>query len=59
MEPQCSVLDLKAWHRGSKYVRETLMQLLRKLHESLVLRIYRQVASLGRIHPAEALPKAA
>ncbi len=58
-EPQCSVLDLKAWYRGSKYVRETIKLLPDKLDESLVVRIYRQVASLGRIHPAEAPPKAA
>ncbi len=58
-EPQCSVLDLKAWYRGSKYVRETIKLLPDKLDERLVVRIYRQVASLGRIHPSEAPPKAA
>jgi len=58
-DPQCSVLDLKAWYRGSKYVRETLKLLPEKLDESLVVRIYRQVARLGRVHPAEPLPKAA
>ena len=58
-DPQCSVLDLKAWYRGSKYVRETIKLLPDKLDESLVVRIYRRVASLGRIHPAEAPPKAA
>ncbi len=58
-DPQCSVLDLKAWYRGSKYVRETLKLLPDTLDERLVVRIYRQVASLGRIHPSEAPPKAA
>ncbi len=58
-DPHCSVLDLKAWYRGSKYVRETIKLLPEKLDESLVVRISRQVASLGRIHPAEAPPKAA
>ena len=58
-DPQCSVLDLKASYRGSKYVHETLKLLPDKLDESLVVRIYRQVASLGRIHPSEAPPKAA
>jgi len=59
MDPQCSVLDLKASYRGSKYVRETLKLLPDKLDESLVVHIYRQVATLGRIHPSEAPPKAA
>jgi hypothetical protein len=58
-DPQCSVLDLKAAYRGAKYVRETLKLLPDKLDERLVARIYRQVASLGRIHPPEAPLKAA
>ncbi len=58
-DPQCSVLDLKAYYRGSKYVRETLKLLPDKLDERLVTRIVRQVASLGRIHPPEAPLKAA
>ena len=35
-DPQCSVLDLKAWYRGSRYVRETIKLLPDKLDESLV-----------------------
>ena len=58
-DPQCSVLDLKAWYRGSKYVRETIKLLPDKLDEGLVARIYRQVATLGRIHPPETPLKAA
>jgi putative transposase len=58
-EPQCSVLDLKAAYRGSKYVEETLKLLPAKLDESLVISIYRQVTSLGRIHPPIGLRKAA
>jgi putative transposase len=58
-DPQCSVLDLKASYRGSKYVTETLKLLPEKLDEGLIVRIYRQVASLGRIHPPDAPPKAA
>ena len=58
-DPQCSVLDLKAWYRGSRYVRETIKLLPDKLDESLVVLIYHQVARLGRIHPSEAPPKAA
>jgi putative transposase len=57
-EPECSVLDLKASYRGSKYVSETLKLLPEKLDEGLVARIVRQVARLGRIHPPGALLKA-
>ena len=52
-DPQCSVLDLKASCRGSKYVAETLKLLPDKLDESIVVRIFRQVARLGRIHTAD------
>ena len=50
-DPQCSVLDLKASYRGSKYVAETLKLLPEKLDEHLIARIVLRVASLGRIHP--------
>jgi len=58
-DPQCSVLDLKASFRGSKYVEETLKLLPDKLDEGLIVRIVRKVASLGRIHPPGAALKAA
>ena len=58
-DPQCSVLDLKACYRGSKYVAETLKLLPEKLDEGLIGRIVCQVASLGRIHPPGASLKAA
>ncbi len=58
-DPQCSVLDLKASYRGSKYVSETIKLLPEKPDEGLIERIYRKVASLGRIHPADAPLKAA
>jgi putative transposase len=58
-DPQCSVLDLKASFRGSKYVAETLKLLPEKLDEDLIARIVCKVASLGRIHPPEASLKAA
>ncbi len=58
-DPQCSVLDLKASFRGSKYVAETLKLLPEKLDEGLIARIVRQVASLGRIHPPAPSLKAA
>ena len=53
-DPQCSVLDLKASYRGSKYVAETLKLLPEKPDEDYNgARLFRQVASLGRIHPPE------
>ena len=58
-DPQCSVLDLKAWYRGSKYVAETIKLLPEQPDEALIVRIYRKVASLGRIHPPDAPHKAA
>ena len=58
-DPQCSVLDLKASFRGSKYVTETIKLLPEKLDEGLLARIVCQVASLGRIHPPGASLKAA
>ena len=58
-EPECSVLDLKAWYRGCKYVAETIKLLPEKPEEGLIVRIYRKVASLGRIHPLDAPLKAA
>ncbi len=58
-DPQCSVLDLKASYRGSRYVAETIKLLPDKLDEGLIVRIVRQVASLGRIHPPGASLKAA
>ena len=57
-DPQCSMLVLKASYRGSKYVGETLKLLPDRLDESVVVRIVRHVARLGRIHPSEAPLKA-
>ena len=58
-DPACSVLDLKAYYRGTKYVTETIKLLPEKPEANLMQRIFRQVASLGRIHPAESYPNAA
>jgi putative transposase len=58
-DPQCSVLDLKASYRGSRYVAETLKLLPEKLDEGLIARIVCRVASLGRIHPPGPSLKAA
>jgi len=52
-DPQCSVLDLKAQCRGYTYVLETIKLLPDPPDEYIMAQIVRQVASLGRIHPAE------
>ena len=58
-DPQCSVLDLKASFRGTKYVSETIKLLPEKLDEGLIAHIVCRVALLGRIHPPAASLKAA
>jgi putative transposase len=58
-DPGCSLLDLKAYHRGYKYVSETIKMLPQKPDANIVGQIFRQVASLGRIHPAELYANAA
>jgi putative transposase len=58
-DAQCSVLDLKAAYRGTKYVWETIKLLPEKLDEGLIAHIVCQVALLGRIHPPAALLNAA
>ena len=52
-DPQCSVLDLKARYRGYRYVTELLKLLPEAPDEDLTAQLLRQVAQLGRIHPAE------
>ncbi len=46
-----SVLDLKAYYRGTKYVTETLKMLPQKTNPNLFARIMQRVADLGSIHP--------
>jgi putative transposase len=58
-DPQCSVLDLKAWYRGSKYVTELIKLLPEMPDDDLMARLFRQMAQLGRIHPPEPQLKAA
>lgn len=53
-----SVLDLKAYYRGSKYVTETIKMLQEKPDPDLMSAILRQVAALGSIHPIPALAAA-
>ncbi len=52
-DPQCSVLDLKAQWRGYTYVLETIKLLPDPPDEDIMAQMFRQVASLGRIHPVE------
>ena len=47
-----SVLDLKAYYRGTKYVTETLKMLPHKTDPNLFARIMQRIANLGSIHPA-------
>jgi DDE superfamily endonuclease len=58
-DPQWSVLDLKAYCRGSTYVRETIKLLPAPPDEHIIAQIVHQVANLGRIHPTDAQLKAA
>ncbi len=50
---QWSVLDLKAWYRGSKYVTELIKLLPEKPDDDLMVQVFHQMAQLGRIHPPE------
>jgi hypothetical protein len=56
VEPQMSVLDLKAQCRGTKYVEETIKLLPEKPDADLLERIVRKVVGIGRIHAAPADP---
>lgn len=49
-EAEFSVLDLKAYWRGYKYVTETIKMLREKPDPNLISAIFRQVACLGSIH---------
>ena len=52
--PQFSVLDLKAYYRGLKYVHETLKLLQQKPDPIVLHNISNHVASLGSIHNSQA-----
>jgi len=49
-DPECSVLDLKALCRGTKYLTETIKMLPTKPEPLLLARIFNKLAALGRIH---------
>lgn len=53
-EPPWSVLDLKAYCRGTTYVRETIKLLPDPPDAHIMAQIVHQVANLGRIHPTDA-----
>ena len=52
-DPDFSVLDLKAYYRGYRYVTETIKMLPQKPDDNLVSQLFHKVAALGRIHPAK------
>ncbi len=58
-DPQCSVLDLKAWYRGSKYVAELIKLLPESPDDDLMAQLFHEMAQLGRIHPPEPQLRAA
>ena len=49
-DPECSILDLKALCRGTKYVTEAIKLLPEKPEPILLARIFTRLAALGRIH---------
>jgi hypothetical protein len=53
-QAEFSVLDLKAYYRGTKYVAETLKMLPQKPDQDLLARIRGRLADLGSIHPTAA-----
>jgi hypothetical protein len=50
LQPEMSVLDLKAYCRGTKYVEETIKLLPEKPEPSLLEQIITRVVGIGRIH---------
>lgn len=49
-DPLCSVLDLKSYYRGYRYVSETIKMLPQTLDDDSISQILSKVAALGRIH---------
>jgi hypothetical protein len=52
-DPSFSILDLKAYYRGYRYVTETIKMLPQKPDGNLVAQLFQKVAALGRIHSAK------
>ena len=55
-QPECSVLDLKAHCRGTKYVEETIKLLPERPEPVLLERIFSKIVGIGRIHAISADP---
>lgn len=49
-DPACSILDLKALYRGTKYVAAAIEMFPEKPEPILLTRIFNKLAALGRIH---------
>ena len=49
-DPECSILDLKAYYRGAKYVAAAIEMLPTKPEPILLARIFSKLAALGCIH---------
>lgn len=50
-DPDFSILDLKAYYRGYRYVTETIKILPNLPDENLISQLFQKVTALGRIHP--------
>ena len=53
-DPLCSILDLKSYYRGCRYVSETIKMLPQTLDDDSISQILSKVAALGRIHAPQA-----
>ncbi|MBE9212031.1 transposase [Plectonema cf. radiosum LEGE 06105] len=51
--PNCGIVDLKAYCRGFQYVYETIKMLPQKPDPIIFAKIFRKLTSLGRIHPTK------
>jgi putative transposase len=49
-DPDCSVLDLKAYYRGGKYATELIKMLPQKPDPIFIAQLFRKITALGRIH---------
>jgi hypothetical protein len=54
LQPEISVLDLKAQCRGAKYVEETIKLLPETPDAGLLARIVTKIVGIGRIHASPA-----
>ena len=52
-DPDFSVLDLKAYFRGYRYVSETIEMLPQKPDDIFITQLFQKIATLGCVHPAK------